>query len=111
MTKQTTLTKQQMDAAKALAPEAVRQQALNRPLAQVGLSRVYGVMEGWEVAELAQANGVVEIKSIDTLNSALRQDDESALLVRAECCTLEKLKSLLETASYPRTVFLEVDVA
>ncbi len=108
MTKQSKLTQQQMNAAKALAPEAARQQVLNRPLTQVGLSRIYAAMQGWEIEELMRADGIVEINSADALSSALQQDNESALLVRAHTCTLEKLKSLLKTASYPRTVFLEV---
>ncbi len=102
------LTAQQQQAAATLAPEAARQNALARPLTQVGLSAVYRVASGWEVAELARASHVQRIDTPAELAQALATQDTRSLLVTAAACpSLESLKPLLMAAISPRTVFFE----
>lgn len=109
MSAQKKLTESQLAMAAKLLPEAVRQQALERPLAQVGLSCVYGVLSNWECTELVRAEDVVEVVSPDALHAALHGNDEHALLVRSDACTtLEALKEVLATSAYSRTVFYEI---
>jgi len=108
MSSQSKLTDKQLQLAKGLTPETVRQEALNRPLTQVLLSRVYSVDSGWECEELARANGVVTIKTAAALEDILKERGDEALLVLSRACpTLDTLKAQLERASHPRTIFYE----
>jgi hypothetical protein len=97
--------------ARQIAPEAVRMQALDRKLAQVRLSHVYAVNPGWEMEELARAEGMCRVTTADALAHDLGKGEDCTLLVHATACaSLEMLKSLLSHATACSTVFYEYEV-
>ena len=102
------LTPELLAMARKMAPETVRSQSLDRKLAQVCLSHIYAVSPGWEVQELARAEGMTELVTSETLEAELRKETGHTLLVRhSACSSLEALRSLLESATVPYTVFYE----
>lgn len=91
-----------------LLAESARQIVLQRPLAKVLLSRVFGIALRWESDVLRALDDVQEITSAQALQEALSRRNDQALLVRGSCgADLDALTALLESSGYPQTIFLE----
>lgn len=90
-------------------PIAAREQAYNRPLASIGLSRLYRTEQGWESAELAQLPEVGTAESAAELAQLLKAKDPAQILITASAGLKQsEVEAAMENAAYPKAVFLEV---
>lgn len=93
----------------ALLAHAALQSAIEYPLEQVLMSKIFGVREPWQMEGLASHEQVKTISSSDALKEELARFQETHLLVPKSCgVTREHIAQLLSVTGNPRLVFLEI---
>ncbi len=95
------------EVAEALLPRLACQQALQNPLGEHYLCKIYGC-QGWQVEYIAKAPGIITISSLSQLDQALMSAQPAILVRLSGNLSLDAFKNALRNVSGIKTIYFEI---